>query len=120
VFDRRRVHPSGLACELVVQAEDAGISRDALHGQFARRPHAVSFAAGSRVLTLVTLHVTYGSGPQDRVVERTEIAEWLARWATAGDPCGTNLVALDDFNIDRRDDPWIRRSPRLGSRHPTR
>jgi hypothetical protein len=38
VFDRQRVRPSGLACELVVAAEDAGIPEATLRGQFARTP----------------------------------------------------------------------------------
>jgi hypothetical protein len=35
VFDRQRVRPSGLACELVVAAENAGIPEETLKGQFA-------------------------------------------------------------------------------------
>jgi hypothetical protein len=42
---------SSLACELVLAAEDAGISQDALKGQFARTPYAVSFARGSSQFT---------------------------------------------------------------------
>ena len=77
VFDRQRVRPSGLACELVVAAEDAGIPEATLRGQFARTPYAVSFACDLGVFTLVTLHVLYGQGPQDRVGELQQIAGWL-------------------------------------------
>lgn len=35
MFDRQRVRPSGLACELVVAAENAGIPEETLKGQFA-------------------------------------------------------------------------------------
>lgn len=104
VFDSSRVHPSGLACELVVAAQQAGISPDVLQGQFARTPYAVSFARESGSLTLVTLHVTYGAAPADRIAELTEIAQWLARWAKKGDPWGSSLIALGDFNIDRKGD----------------
>jgi len=69
------------------------VSADALTGQFARTPYGVSFASEPGTITLVTLHVTYGSGPQDRVAELTEIAQWLARWARQGDPWGANLIA---------------------------
>ena len=65
----------------------------------------MSFSSGGESITLVTLHVTYGTGPQDRVSELTEIAQWLARWAKGGDPLAPNLIALGDFNIDRKDDP---------------
>ncbi len=81
LFDTRRVHPSGLACELVVAAENAGIAEDVLKGQFARTPYAVSFARGSSGFTLVTLHVTYGQQAADRIPELEETARWLARWA---------------------------------------
>jgi endonuclease/exonuclease/phosphatase family metal-dependent hydrolase len=119
VFDRTRVRPAGLACELVVAAEAAGISEDVLKDQFARTPYGVSFSSGSNSITLVTLHVTYGTGPLDRVAELTEIAQWLARWAKEGDPLASNFVALGDFNIDRKDDPSIRPSLAPVSRLPT-
>jgi endonuclease/exonuclease/phosphatase family metal-dependent hydrolase len=118
VFDSRRVHPSGLACELVVAAENAGISEDVLTKQFAWAPYGVSFASGSAALTLVTLHVTYGQGPQDRVAELKEIALWLSRWAEEGDPWGGNLIALGDFNIDRKDDPLYQAFTSTGLRPP--
>jgi endonuclease/exonuclease/phosphatase family metal-dependent hydrolase len=118
VFDRQRVRPSGLACELVVAAEDAGIPEPTLQGQFARTPYAVSFAAERGVFTLVTLHVLYGQGPADRVAELQRIASWLAGWATEGDAWGTNLIALGDFNIDRRDDPLYQAFTSTGLRPP--
>ena len=118
VFDRQRVRPSGLACELVVSAEDAGISEEALRGQFARTPYGASFAAGSHAFTLVTLHVIYGKRPQDRVPELKEIARWLARWAREGDQWGTSLMALGDFNIDRKDDPLYQAFTSTGLRPP--
>jgi endonuclease/exonuclease/phosphatase family metal-dependent hydrolase len=118
VFDRQRVRPSGLACELVVAAEDAGISEPTLQGQFARTPYAVSFAADRAVFTLVTLHVIYGQGPADRTAELQQIAGWLAGWATEGDAWGANLVALGDFNIDRRDDPLYQAFTSTGLRPP--
>jgi endonuclease/exonuclease/phosphatase family metal-dependent hydrolase len=105
VFDRDRLSPSGLACELVVAAEEAGISEEALQGQFARTPYAASFAREDQVFTLVTLHVLWGDRPEDRLPELREIARWLARWAKEDDPWGVNLMTLGDFNIDRKDDP---------------
>lgn len=106
VFDRTRVKLSGLACELVVEAaKEAGVSEQALTKQFARTPYGVSFGFTGGALTLVTLHVLWGASPKDRVPELRAIAEWLADWARRGDPWGSNLIALGDFNIDRKDDP---------------
>lgn len=118
VFDRQRVRPSGLACELVVAAEDAGIPEATLRGQFARTPYAVSFAADSGVFTLVTLHVIYGQDPAGRIAELQQIAGWLAGWATESDPWGANLIALGDFNIDRQNDPLYQAFTSTGLRPP--
>jgi len=118
VFDTGGVRPSGLACELVVAAEDAGISEDVLTKQFAWTPYAVSFASGSDSMTLVTLHVTYGQSSKDRMGELEGIALWLARWAKEGDPWAGNLIALGDFNIDRKGDPLYQAFTSTGLRHP--
>jgi endonuclease/exonuclease/phosphatase family metal-dependent hydrolase len=118
VFDRQRLRPSGLACELVVAAEDAGIPEPALQAQFARTPYAVSFASQRGAFTLVTLHVIYGQGPPDRIAELRHIADWLAGWATEGDAWGSNLIALGDFNIDRQNDPLYQAFTSTGLQPP--
>lgn len=105
VYDRERVRLSGLACELVVAAEDAGLPPGALVAQFARTPYALSFVRGSTLFTLAALHVLYGTDIAGRQRELEALAGWLARWAGADDPWGTNLLALGDFNIDRQGDP---------------
>jgi endonuclease/exonuclease/phosphatase family metal-dependent hydrolase len=106
VFDRRRIRPSGLAGELVVALEeDTPVEATGLDKQFARTPYAVSFEAGSRAFTLVTLHVIYGDAPADRVDELKEIATWLAEWPKREKEWSENLLTLGDFNIDRRGDP---------------
>jgi endonuclease/exonuclease/phosphatase family metal-dependent hydrolase len=105
VYDRRRIQPSGLACELVVPPEWLDdIAEDALRRQFARTPYAVSFRAGSATFILVTLHVDYGGHPADRIPELTGIARWMADWARRSNRWHHNLLALGDFNIDRKGD----------------
>jgi endonuclease/exonuclease/phosphatase family metal-dependent hydrolase len=105
VFDLRRGRPSGLAGELVVAIETAtSVTASGLDRQFARTPYAVSFAADRIQLTLVTLHVLYGEETA-RAAELREIAAWLARWAREERHWNQNLIALGDFNIDRRGDP---------------
>jgi hypothetical protein len=104
VFDLRRVRPSGLAGELVVAIESGtSVTASGLDRQFARTPYAVSFAADRVQLTLVTLHVLYGEEAA-RAAELREIAAWLARWAKEERQWHQNLIALGDFNIDRRGD----------------
>ncbi len=107
LFDTRRVKPSGLACELVVPVESdpAKIKPGAFNRQFARTPYAVGFRSGGTNFVLVTLHVIYGEQAADRVGELKAIAEWLAEWATRTNEFERNLIALGDFNIDRKGDP---------------
>ena len=117
VFDISRIRPSGLACELVV-APQAGITPDALNGQFARTPYAVSFTRNEATFTLVTLHVVYGTASSERIAELREIAQWLADWAGSADVWGANLIALGDFNIDRAGDPLYQAFTSTGLRPP--
>jgi len=105
VYDSRRLRPSVLACELVIAPAKTPLAEQQVLEQFARTPYAVGFASGRSRFTLVTLHVIHGDRAQDGVPELTAIAEWLARWTRSKDAWGVNLLALGDFNIDRKDDP---------------
>ncbi len=108
IFDSRKVRLSGLAAELVVPDEELkskDIAPDALDRQFARTPYAVSFWSGGRTFILAALHVIYGDSLQQRTNELKAIAEWLADWALRIADWQHNLIALGDFNIDRKDDP---------------
>jgi exonuclease III len=106
IFDRRRVELSGLACELVVPEEWLEeIGSDALRRQFARAPYAVSFRSGRQTFILVTLHVNYGDSSAERIPELKGIARWMRDWADRTNVWSQNLIAMGDFNIDRKDDP---------------
>jgi endonuclease/exonuclease/phosphatase family metal-dependent hydrolase len=119
VFDTRRVRPSGLACELVLP-EDGVAPAAGPPGlrQFARTPYAVSFLAGTTTFILVTLHVRYGDAPADRIGELEAIAQWMADWARRERQWGHNLLALGDFNIDRRGDALFEAFTSTGLRPP--
>ncbi len=105
VFDNNRLQPSGLACELVVPPEWLNeIGEDALKHQFVRTPYAVSFKRKDATFILVTLHVNYGDSSADRIPELGGIARWMADWARRSTKWHHNLLALGDFNIDRRGD----------------
>jgi endonuclease/exonuclease/phosphatase family metal-dependent hydrolase len=109
VFDTRKVNLSGLACELVIPPHrnrgGTPISEGAFARQFARTPYAVSFRAGDKTFILVTLHVLYGEDPKDRIPELKAIAAWLGDWARSAKAWDQNIIALGDFNIDRKGDP---------------
>jgi endonuclease/exonuclease/phosphatase family metal-dependent hydrolase len=119
LFDATRVELSGLAGEVVVPPEWLSeIAPGALREQFARAPYAVSFQAGDATIILVTLHVLYGSQPDDRIPELTAIARWMADWAQQANRWHHNLVVLGDFNIDRQDDPLYRAFTSTGLKVP--
>lgn len=103
LFDTRRVRMSGLACELVVPAEDEAALR-----QFARTPYAVSFLSAGRdfrsTFILVTLHVLWGADKEERTPELKGIADWVAGMARDVNAYDQNLIVLGDFNTDRRGD----------------
>jgi endonuclease/exonuclease/phosphatase family metal-dependent hydrolase len=105
LFDTRRVNLSGLACELVVPDEwNKTINKGMLDKQFVRSPYAVSFRAQNQTFILVTLHILFGNTSSDRITELKGIAKWLASWADDINAYHQNLIALGDFNIDKRGD----------------
>ena len=106
LFDTRRVKPSGLAGEFAEPfVEATGAIADAVGTQFARTPYAVSFISGEKTFLLVTLHVVYGTDTTARAGELKAIATRLANFASEIEEWGHSLIALGDFNIDRRGDP---------------
>lgn len=105
LYDTRRVQLSGLACELVVPQEWIDVTSDkALTEQFVRSPYAVSFRAQNQTFILVTLHIKYGNTSNDRIKELKGVAKWMADWAKDINIYHQNLIALGDFNIDKRGD----------------
>ena len=105
LFDTRRVQLSGLACELVVPQEWINVASDeALTEQFVRSPYAVSFRSHNQTFILITLHILYGKSSKDRIKELSGIAKWMADWAKDINLYHQNLIALGDFNIDKRGD----------------
>ncbi len=108
LFDRRRLKPSGLACEVVVPPEwIAGEQADAaLRRQFVRTPYAASFVTASgATFILLTAHIDFGTSAAGRVPELAGIAQWMASWAAQTYRWHHNLLVLGDFNIDRSGSP---------------
>ena len=101
VFDLRRVRPSGLAGEIVIPEEELGSADAIIRRQFARTPYSVSFGAADKAFTLVSLHILWGTEPDDRTPEIRAIAKWFADHADDPDGFNRNMIALGDFNIDR-------------------
>ena len=105
LFDTRRVKLSGLAGELVIPNEWTDKAKQkTLDEQFVRTPYAVSFKSNHQTFILVTLHILYGKKSKDRIKELKGVAEWLSDWAKDINAYHQNLIALGDFNIDKRGD----------------
>jgi endonuclease/exonuclease/phosphatase family metal-dependent hydrolase len=105
LFDLGRLKPSGLAAELVVPQDRLNrIDENALKTQFSRTPYAVSFVRGKTTFILVTLHILFGKTKKEkeRLPELLEIAGWMKDWAKRSNRFHHNLLALGDFNIDRK------------------
>ena len=100
IYDSHRVQPSGLVGELVLPP---GMSSDV--DQFARTPYAAGFVRRGTDFILTTVHVLWGSEPEDRVGELLAFAEWMRTWADRPDDWNHNLLVLGDFNLDRTGDP---------------
>ncbi len=105
IYHNTRVQTSGLACEIVIPPEEInGKNSGALNRQFARTPYAVSFKAGKGTFILLTAHIDYGKKSADRIPELKAIAKWMYDWASRSNRWHHNLLALGDFNIDRKGD----------------
>jgi exonuclease III len=106
VFDLDRVRPSGMAGELVIPDDELKLSDAVLKEQFDRTPYKVSFSSKEDAFTLVSLHIVFGERASDRTPELGGFARWMRDHAEDEDEFNRNLIALGDFNIDRRDDPY--------------
>lgn len=105
LFDKRKVTLSGLACELVIPDDPKKHRTYKLEEQFARTPYAVGFKSANKTFILVTLHAYYGkSDTKRRKRELEEIARWLKEWALDANSWDHSIIALGDFNINRKGD----------------
>jgi hypothetical protein len=128
LFDKRKVSFEGLAAELVLPKSKAP---DEEILQFARSPYIAGFRTGWAYLTLVTVHIYYGTGvavDPRRLKEIQDFGSVLA--ANAGqmssapqyepdsDPVRDNLIILGDFNIFNRKDVTMEALTKAGFRVP--
>jgi endonuclease/exonuclease/phosphatase family metal-dependent hydrolase len=110
VFNRSRVHFTGLAGELVLPSKSA----TELMSQISRSPFICGFQAGWGKFNLCTVHIYYGTSKKDdpkRIDEINALAKFLAEKAKSYirtenliDYSPENLLLLGDFNIFGRDD----------------
>lgn len=117
IYDTRRVRLSGLAGEIVlppveVDVEDPDTGETIVElqpaRQFARTPYIVGFEAAGTRFSLLTAHIEYGGGADDRIDEIEALAAHTAAEIRdrATDSEYGPLIVLGDFNIDKRgDDP---------------
>ena len=128
MFDKRKVSFEGLAAELVLPKSKEP-DQEAL--QFARSPYIAGFKSGWAYLTLVTVHIYYGTSAAvdpRRLKEIQDFGKLIA--ANAGQmssapqyepdsaPVRDNLIILGDFNIFNRKDVTMEALTAAGFRVP--
>ncbi|EFG78393.1 endonuclease/exonuclease/phosphatase family protein [Mycobacterium parascrofulaceum ATCC BAA-614] len=114
VYDRRKVDFTGLAAELVIPKDQGA---EAEPQQFARSPYVASFRAGWAYLSLITVHIYYGTATPDdprRVAEISRVANLIAsnaeklsgapQYDAGKPPRAGNAIILGDFNIFQTQD----------------
>lgn len=128
LYDRRKVNFTGLAAELVLPSARGEKTEPV---QMARSPYIAGFNAGSAWLTLITVHIYYGTASATdprRLAEITEFARTVARnapkyscspQAEPGEkPAAGNILMLGDFNIFGRGDVTMQALEAAGFKVP--
>lgn len=100
LYNTRRLQPSGLVGEIVLPPSAEGPV-----DQFARTPYTAGFRRGATEFLLTTVHVLWGSDPDERLPEITAFAQWMRDWTDRSGHWNENLLVLGDFNLDRIGDP---------------
>ena len=109
LYDAAKVRPLELVGEVSFPPADypnvklPGITQ-AFKG-FDRNPYFATFAAGSFSVTLVNVHLFYGSAQaadvERRALETFAVARWADRESTSGFSFTRDVVALGDFNMPK-------------------
>lgn len=103
LFDKRAVVFTGLAAE-------ADPPRRKVRGEYRatlewwRSPFMASFSAGNFDFILLTVHIRWGSGAQDRVRPLKELARWIDKRRKEKHVVDKDIIVVGDFNIPALDD----------------
>jgi hypothetical protein len=124
LYDRRKVDFTGLAAELVIPRAPGA---DDEPQQFARSPYVASFRAGWAYLSLITVHMYYGTAKADdprRVAEIGRVANLIAdnaekmsgapQYKPGVAPRAGNAIILGDFNIFQTSDATMQQLTNAG------
>ncbi|MFO8070360.1 MAG: hypothetical protein R6V85_00675 [Polyangia bacterium] len=96
LFDRRRINPSGMACELVSIPGDS-MPWDAFVRQFAVTPFAASFHRAGLPFIVLSAPLRYrGVGDGSRE-DAERVAGWIAEWARDERAAGHGLFLVGEL-----------------------
>ncbi len=129
LFDKRKVNFAGLAAEIVLPKKQ---NEEHPPLQVARTPFVAGFSAGWAYLTLVTVHIYYGTSSAvdpRRLKEIEDLASLIAKHAEnlscapqyepGKKPVPDNLLILGDFNIFKTTDVTMQALTNAGFVVPT-
>ena len=102
VYDERAARFTGLAAE-------AGAPRKKVGGEylpeisFWRSPFMASFQAGDFDFILLSAHIRWGEGEQERVKELALLADWVDKRVKEKHGWDKDIIVMGDFNIPSLD-----------------
>jgi endonuclease/exonuclease/phosphatase family metal-dependent hydrolase len=124
VFDKRAVTFTGLASDadparVKVKVSEAPVAHEYLPRiTWWRSPYIASFRAGNFDFLVITAHIRWGEGAEDRVGELELLADWVAKRQKEKYVCDKDIIVLGDFNIPSQADATFRAITSRGLRIP--
>ena len=120
VLDKRVVGFTGLAAEADPPRKRNKQGRCAPSFTWWRAAYIASFRSGNFDLAVVTVHLRWGSGEEERVVPMKELATWARKRSRDERGFDRDLLVVWGMNIPSRDSELFRAARRHGLKLPGR
>ncbi len=104
LFDRRRINPSGMACELVSIPGDP-MPWDAFVRRFHVTPYAASFHRAGSPFIVLSAPFRYRGAGDESGKDAERVADWIAEWARDEIAAGHGLFLVGELGERRAGEP---------------
>ncbi len=118
VFDKRVVQFTGLAAEADPPRKKNQQGRYESQFTWWRAPYIASFRSGNFDFVIVTVHLRWGSGEEERLVPLKELAKWARKRSRDEGGFDRDILVVGDMNIPSRDSMLFKTVQRYGLRLP--